>query len=94
MKLGVTLSERGADISQAILKDVEVLKNSDGDGADGNVSTSGGVKKTLTTAVTLPEAEKIVFAEEKGKIWVTLLPAAKAGSSLNSAGQTMETVFH
>lgn len=83
----------GSDITQLLLGDIEVLMNSEGDVKSGKLSSSGGLKKTLTLAVTLQEAEKVIFAEEKGKVWVSLLPANREGVQINSTGQTMETVF-
>lgn len=81
----------GGDVSQVLLKDVEVLASAASDLKEGKLAASGA-KKTLTLAVLPQEAEKIVFAAEKGKIWVTLLPASGA-SGVNTSGQTMETIF-
>jgi pilus assembly protein CpaB len=51
-----------------------------------------GVANTMTLSVTAADAEKLVFAEETGKVWVTLLPAT--GDTVPSApGQTIRTVF-
>jgi len=47
---------------------------------------------TMTLSVTAADAEKLVFAEETGKVWVTLLPAT--GETAPAApGQTIRTVF-
>lgn len=83
----------GQDVTRVFLSDVEVLQSADTDVKKGKLSTSGGVKKTLTLAVTGAEAEKIVFAKEKGNIWVALQPANNAGSGAPTSGQTVETLF-
>ena len=79
----------GSDISRAMLKGIEVLGVSE-DAKNTGAGVSG--KRTITLAVNLSEAEKLVFAEEKGKIWVGL--EAPTDSALPAtAGQTMESVF-
>lgn len=50
------------------------------------------VARTMTLSVLPAEAEKLVFAEETGKVWVTLLPATADGLP-KAPGQTIRTVF-
>lgn len=47
---------------------------------------------TMTLSVSAADAEKIVFAEETGKVWVTLLPATSE-TAAEAPGQTIRTVF-
>lgn len=47
---------------------------------------------TMTLSVSAADAEKLVFAEETGKVWVTLLPAT-AEEPPSAPGQTIRTVF-
>ena len=80
----------GSDISRVVLKKIEVLA------ADGGGTEAGGAsqntKKTITVAVTPTEAEKLVFAQEKGKVWVGLVGAAEPGLP-QTDGETMESIF-
>ncbi len=80
----------GSDVSRVLLKNIEVLAAS-GDEAGGAPARSGA-KKTITVAVSPSEAEKLVFAEEKGKVWMGL---AGAGDETLPAtnGQTIESIF-
>lgn len=81
----------GADITRVLLKDIEVLAAS----ADEVKTGMGGAsmtKKTLTLAVTPAEAEKLVFAEEKGKIWMGLVGIGE-GVLPETGGETMERIF-
>jgi pilus assembly protein CpaB len=62
-------------------------------------STLGGATReeevaphTMTLSVSPKDAARIVFAEETGKVWVTLLPAT-AEASPKAPGQTIRTVF-
>lgn len=80
----------GSDVGRVLLKDILVL----GVGGDQKRAAGAGasIKRTITLAVTLFEAEKLVFAEEKGKVWVGL--SAPADVELPSTtGQTMESIF-
>jgi len=49
-------------------------------------------KKTVTLAVTQGDAEKIVFSEEEGNVWLTLLPSPDA-QPVSTPGQSIQTVF-
>lgn len=49
-------------------------------------------KKTITLAVTQADAEKIVFSEEEGRVWLTLMPSQEAQPTATS-GQTKESIF-
>ncbi len=49
-------------------------------------------KRTVTVSLTLADAEKLIFAEEKGKVWLSLMPASEA-EPVSTPGQTFETVF-
>lgn len=50
------------------------------------------VARTMTLSVAPADAEKLVFAEETGKVWVTLLPTTADGMPA-APGQTIKTVF-
>ncbi len=83
----------GKDMTKVMLSGVEVLQSSGDSRTNGKVPASGGIKKTLTIAVTPAQAEKVVFAQETGKLWVALLPADGSGSFGNSSGQSIDTLF-
>lgn len=53
---------------------------------------SNAIARTMTLSVSAADAEKLVFAEETGKVWVTLLPATADGAPA-APGQTIRTVF-
>ena len=81
----------GSDISRVLLKNIEVLAAGN-DEADGAVAARGTAKKTITVAVSPLEAEKLVFAEEKGKVWMGL--AGTGDETLPATnGQTIESIF-
>lgn len=85
------------DITKIMLQNIEILATS----YSGTVDENGGLtqerqanagKKTVTLAVLPSHAEKLVFAAEKGHIWLGLRNAGN--TKLNQAsGQTIETVF-
>lgn len=81
----------GSDMSRVLLKDILVLDVSEDQKRGGGVGSS--IKRTITLAVSLPEAEKLVFAEEKGRVWVGLSTPVDAELP-PTAGQTMESVFN
>ena len=81
----------GADISRVLFTDIEVLV-ADGQGAKPGVGAAG-VKRTIILAVTPGQAEKLVFAEEKGQVWVGL-SRPHANDLPATAGSTMESVFN
>lgn len=89
----------GTDTSRVFLQNVEVLNTSSASSSSGGsqktgLTQSGSTlaKKTITLAVSPQDAEKLVFAEEKGHVWVTLEPAGESSSTV-TPGQTVETVF-
>lgn len=78
-------------LTQLLLSDIPVLANRRAlpaqDVAEGRVPDDGEL--LLTFAVTLEQAEKIVFAKENGSIWLTLMrPGAPADQGI---GQTYGT---
>lgn len=80
----------GLDTTRILLPNVSVLgiKAASQPGRAG--AGSGGANATL--AVTPADAEKLVFAEEKGHVWLSLLHA-KGTTKVRPAGQTVETIF-
>jgi pilus assembly protein CpaB len=80
----------GTDVTRVLLRDIEVLAAA----GELNAKDGGGAaeKRTITVAVSTSEAEKLVFAEEKGKVWVGL-SAAGAEAPAPTQGQTMESIF-
>lgn len=89
----------GPDTSRVLLQNIEVLATSASSGASGSAQKtglsqggSGLAKRTVTLAVSAPDAEKLVLSEEKGHVWLTLQPAGE-GQSSQTSGQTVETVF-
>jgi len=83
----------GKDLTKVMLSGVEVLQTTGESRTNGKATASGGIKKTLTIAVTPAQAEKVVFAQEKGKIWVALQPADGSGGKGSSSGQSIDTLF-
>ena len=55
-------------------------------------SSSDTKKQVVTLALAPADAEKVVFAEEKGSVWLSLLPASEL-EPVSTPGQTQETVF-
>jgi len=56
------------------------------------MGTGQSGKQTVTLSLTPGDAEKLVFVEEKGRVWLTLLPATDAALAA-TGGQTIESVF-
>lgn len=79
----------GVDLSRVLLTGVEVLA-AGGEGRGGAPAASQ--KRTITLALTPADAEKLVFAEEKGKVWIGLAPV-KPQDAAPTGGQTIESVF-
>ncbi len=95
------------DLTKLLLADAKVLAvgsalRSDqaqgGSGGDGNVLSSSRTEqqaeqpaKTLTLAVAPADVERVVFAEETGRVWCALYPAT-AEELPASQGQTIRTV--
>lgn len=82
----------GADTTRVLLTNVEVLGANFGAAKSGLNNSGASQKKTVTVAVNPADSEKLVFALEKGHIWMTLEPAG-AGQPSAAPGRTMETVF-
>lgn len=57
-------------------------------------SSSSGAKtsRTVTLALSQVDSEKLIFMQDQGRIWLTLLPSKKA-QAVTTDGQTVETVF-
>lgn len=90
----VSVKGQGPDgaLTKLLLSDIPVLANrralSAQDVAEGRVPDDGG-QLLLTFAVTLEQAEKIIFAKENGGVWLTLQrPGAPAEQGI---GQTFGT---
>lgn len=73
--------------------------NKDGTDSGGALSTSRSQNseadlnaRTLTLAVSVSDAERIVFAEEQGSVWCALLPATVSEVPV-TGGRTMQNVF-
>ncbi len=66
-----------------------------GDG-DGGVLTSSNAQteapRVMTLSVTPADAEKLIFGEEVGSVWVTLLPAT-AETPPTTPGRSLQTLF-
>jgi pilus assembly protein CpaB len=82
----------GADITQILLSNVEVLGATFNTQKTGLGQSGGSQKQTVTVAVSPADSAKLVFALEKGHIWITLEPAG-AGQPAAAPGRTVETVF-
>jgi pilus assembly protein CpaB len=83
----------GVDATHVLLSNVEVLETSTGAQKSAGLGQSGATqKKTVTVAVSPTDSEKLVFAAEKGHLWVTLEPAG-SGPPTAGAGRNMETIF-
>lgn len=86
----------GVDITRVLLPKVHVVASS----TDAETQQSGGLsgksggttKQTVTVAVTPRDAEKVVFAAEKGHVWAALRPLSKDVNAA-TAGQTMRSIF-
>ena len=63
------------DVTATLVPDVQVLKvNQSSEGNGGTV--------LLTLSLTPLDAQKVVFSQEEGKIWVALLPPGETGTSV------------
>lgn len=67
-------SKRGAPVTQVIVQDAEVLSV-----ATGAESTAPGGTVTITLAVTPDEAARVVYAQEQGSVYLTLVPPNEEG---------------
>lgn len=88
----------GVDMTRVLLPKVVVVASSASastqrSGSSGLAAKSQGqTKQTVTIAVSPRDAEKVVFAAEKGHLWAALRPLSK---NLNTVtrGQTMRSIF-
>jgi len=72
-----TFSNKQADITRVVIADALVLA--------APVPTSGS-GTTVTLALTPVEASHLIFAQEQGRVWLTLLPPNETGVELPPAG--------
>lgn len=93
------------DLTKLLLADAKVLAvgtSLRGESAPSQNKSSGAVAsrtegdaaaaaKTITLAVSPADAERVVFAEDTGRVWCALLPAT-AGDVPAGTGQTVRTV--
>ena len=80
----------GTDITRVLLRDIKVLDAPTEAARTGAAATVS--KSTITLAVTPSQAEKLVFAEEKGAVWISLSPAGSRNLP-GTTGETMESIF-
>ena len=98
-------SQDKPDMTKIILQNVKVLAVGNiiapakGRAIGRKTESSGGLtgsqqmKQTLTLSLTPADSEKLVFAEEKGHVWLSLLPASET-TPASTTGQTYETVLN
>ncbi len=98
----------GQDISRILLPKARVLAVGRTVGTDDNENQANGKRSvmtggspggtsqstasTVTLALSPKDVEKLVFAEEKGKVWLALLPTTDFEVKTGT-GQTLQTVF-
>lgn len=85
----------GTDVTRIFLQNIEVLStsaSSEDFRKSGLTQRSALGKKTVILALTPADAEKLVFAEEKGNVWLVLLPRG-GGQVSPTPGQTLQTIF-
>lgn len=84
-----------ATLTQLLLSEVTVLANrralSAQAQAEGAVAPNDGGEILLTLAVTVPQAEKIIFAKENGALWLTLMNAGDP--AVPGTGRTYRTAL-
>jgi pilus assembly protein CpaB len=88
-------SASGGVLTKLLLSDVTVLSNRRAlpakTVAEGEPATTGGSEVLLTFAVTVDQAERIIFAKENGALWLTLMrPGAPADQGI---GRTFTTLL-
>ena len=91
-------AEDGPEVSRILLHRVRVLTTSENKSPNGSKSQSspaqkGLTKKTITVAVSPAEAEKIAFAQEKGRLFLALLSAKGISGNSTSSGATWDSIF-
>lgn len=87
----------GVDMTRILLPAAQVIASSFDSGSQQRggalgARQNGSTKQTITLAVSPNEAEKVVFAAEKGHVWMALRPLSK-DLSAKTGGQTMRSVF-
>lgn len=94
----------GEDLTKILLQKVQVIAVGVNIGAEkegseaktigaANASTSSNSDyKTITLTLTPADAEKVVFAQENGKIWLGLHPPTNPEAAATN-GRTLKTVF-
>lgn len=100
--VGTAKNIDGKEMTKTILQKVRVLavgtslENSEKQNSSvGSLTAAGEAQKTsrtVTLALSQEEAEKLIFMQDQGRIWLTLLPSSKA-AAVSTSGQTIETVF-
>lgn len=78
-------------VGTMLRKDSAEQQNSKGGLTSSRSSTSDEIAKTLTLSVSPEDVERVVFAEETGRVWCALLPATTQEIP-TSTGQTIRTV--
>jgi pilus assembly protein CpaB len=85
-----------ANLTQLLLSEVKVLANrralsaaAQAEGVTAAPSDTGEI--LLTLAVTVPQAEKIIFAKENGSLWLTLMNAGDP--AVPGSGRTYRTAL-
>jgi len=86
------------DMTKIMLQNIEILVAAGSDDASKNTGLvknqqSSPGKKTVTLVLTPHQAEKLVFAAEKGHVWLGLRHTGNE-KHIQPAGQTVETVFN
>ncbi len=82
----------GVDTTHVLLPNIEVLAAFNGAQKTGLGQSGGTQKKTVTLALSPADSEKLVFAVDKGHIWLTLEPAG-SGPPTAGPGRTIDTIF-
>lgn len=70
----------------------EASDGKEGGGALASSNSAAEAPAVMTLAVTPADAEKLIFAEESGSVWITLLPAT-AQHGPTAPGRSLQTLF-
>jgi pilus assembly protein CpaB len=99
--VGTARNSEQMEFTKTVLQKVKVLAvGSSLDNAEQpKPSDAGGIaaspqqtSRTVTLALTQADAEKLIFIQDQGRVWLTLLPSKKA-EAVTTSGQTINTVF-
>lgn len=93
----------GEDLTKILLQKITVIaigskigaeKDSPDSGIANSAASNGGSneQKSITLALSPSDAEKLVFSQENGKIWLGLHPSTDA-ETISTQGRTLKTVF-